>query len=588
MTSIKIYRKISFLFTLLLSSSTVIFAQTHVAETQTEKIDQLLSKYQEYGQFNGSALVALDGKVILKKGYGFANMEWKIPNQPNTKHRLGSITKQFTAVLVLQLANQGKVDLQANLSTYLPDYPKEAGGKITVHQLLTHTAGVPNYTSFPDFFTTKSRNPHSIKELVGIFSDLPLDFTPGSQFSYSNSGYVLLGVIIEKVTGKTYEATLKEMIFDPLGMTNTGYDHHDRIIENRASGYEKAGSAYVNADYLDMSIPYAAGSMYSTVEDLLRWDQALYTEKVLPKKYMDLMFTPYVEAFGMHYGYGWSVGKIPLGETGIEQDIITHGGGINGFNTLITRLPENKEVIILLNNTGGANLNDMSQGINSIINGQPYELPKQSVATAVVTTMMEKSIPTGIKHFEEIKNNSKFHLSEQDMNTEGYRLLRDGQLEAAAAIFKLNVTAFPESFNVYDSYGEILLLQGEKEKAIANYKKSIELNPANQNGIDQLEKMGIKTMDLVKEVEVSEETLDTYLGKYELVPGFILTITRDGKQLNAQATGQPMFPIFAKSQTEFYLKVVAAQLVFHPDENGKVDSVTLFQAGQELKGNRVK
>ena len=583
MTSIKPYRKFSFLFTLLLFSSAVVFAQTH-----SEKIDQLLSKYQEYGQFNGSALVAYDGKLLLKKGYGQANMEWKIPNEANTKHRLGSITKQFTAVLILQLANQGKVDLQANLSTYIPDYPKEVGEKITVHQLLTHTAGVPNYTSFPDFFATKSRNPHNIEELVGIFSNLPLDFAPGAQFSYSNSGYVLLGVIVEKVTGKTYEAALEEMIFKPLGMTNTGYDHHNQILENRAAGYEKAGSAYVNADYLDMSIPYAAGSMYSTVEDLFLWDQALYTEKVLPKKYMDLMFTPFVEAMGMHYGYGWMVGKVPLGETGKEQDIITHGGGINGFNTLISRLPKNKEVIILLNNTGGANLNDMSRGINAILHDQPYELPKQSVSAEVVAMMMEKGIPAGLAHFDKIKDDSKYHLSENDMNSEGYRFLQNDQLDMAAAIFKLNVDAFPASFNVYDSYGEILLLQGDKAGAIKNYKKSVELNPANQNGIDQLEKMGEKTKDLVKEVEVSEEILDTYLGKYELMPGFVLTITREGKQLNAQATGQPMFPIFAKSKTEFYLKVVVAQLVFYPDENGKVDKVTLFQGGQELKGKRVE
>lgn len=583
MISNKTYRIFSFFLCMtLLFTSTVMFAQTH-----SEKIDQLLAKYQEYGQFNGSALVAMNGKLLLKKGYGQANMEWGIPNQANTKHRLGSITKQFTAVLILQLANQGKVDLQANVSTYIPDYPKEAGDKITVHHLLTHTAGVPNYTSFPDFFATKSRNPHTPEELVGVFSNLPLEFTPGAQFAYSNSGYALLGVIVEKVTGKSYETALKEMIFDPLEMTNTGYDHHDRIIENRASGYQKTGSTYINADYLDMSIPYAAGSMYSTVEDLFLWDQALYTEKVLPKKYMDLMFTPYVEAFGMHYGYGWSVGKVPLGETGIEQDIITHGGGINGFNTLISRLPKDKEVVILLNNTGGANLSDMSKGINAILHDQPYELPKQSVSAAVVATMMDKGIPAGLTHFEKIKDDPKYQLSENDMNTEGYRLLRADQLDAAAAIFKLNVAAFPESFNVYDSYGEILLLQGQKEEAIANYKKSIEINPANQNGIDQLEKIGVKTAGLVKVVEVSEATLDTYLGKYELIPGFILTITRDGKQLNAQATGQPMFPVFAKSQTKFYLKVVAAELVFHPSENGKVDSVTLFQGGQELIGKRV-
>jgi CubicO group peptidase (beta-lactamase class C family) len=175
------------------------------AQDKARQIDDLLSKYNEYGQFNGSALVAENGKIIFKKGFGQANMEWNIPNQPDTKFRLGSITKQFTAFLIVKLAEEGKIKLDVPITTYLPDYPKENGDKITIHHLITHTSGIPNYTSVPNFLKEKSRNPSSPEEFVKTFNKLSLDFKPGEKFSYSNSGYFLLGYIIEKITGKTYE-----------------------------------------------------------------------------------------------------------------------------------------------------------------------------------------------------------------------------------------------------------------------------------------------------------------------------------------------------------------------------------------------
>jgi CubicO group peptidase (beta-lactamase class C family) len=267
------------------------------AQTKTTQLDELLNKYTEYGQFNGSVLVADHGKVIYKKGFGLANREWDIPNAPDTKHRLGSITKQFTAMLIMQLVAEGKLDLQATISKYLPDYSKVNGEKITIHQLLNHTSGTPNYTSFPNFF--KEYTP---TEMVRMYADSILDFTPGERFSYSNSGYITLGAIIEKVTGKSYEEVLQEKIFTPLKMNNSGYDHHNTILKKRAAGYEMKGSKPENAPYIDMSTPYAAGSMYSTVEDLFIWDQALYTEKLLPKKYRDMMYEKYVPAFGQYYG----------------------------------------------------------------------------------------------------------------------------------------------------------------------------------------------------------------------------------------------------------------------------------------------
>lgn len=558
------------------------------AQTKTAQLDDLLNKYTEYGQFNGSVLVADQGKVIYKKGFGSANMEWDIANAPDTKHRLGSITKQFTAMLIMQLVADGKLDLQAPVSKYLPDYSKVNGDKITTHQLLTHTSGTPNYTSFPNFFKDMSRNPYTPTEMLQVFADSTLTFKPGTQFSYSNSGYVLLGAIIEKVTGKSYEQVLQEKIFNPLNMKNTGYDHHGTILKKRATGYEMKGSKPENSQYIDMSSPYAAGAMYSTVEDLFIWDQALYSEKLLPKKYMDMMYEKYIPAFGEFYGYGWSVGHFPIGNTKDSVAIIGHGGGINGFNTLITRMPQEKSTIILLNNTGRAPLDDITVAINGIMHGATYDLPKQSLANLVYNEIIDKNLKAGLSFYEKNKDSKLYSLSENEMNSMGYSLLQAGKKQEAEAVFKLNMEAFPKSSNVYDSYAEALMEQGKNELAIANYKKSIALNPANQNGIDMLKKLGVETESLIKDATVPDAVLASYVGNYELKPGFILSITKEGSQLKAQATGQPAADIYPKSETEFYLKVVAAQITFNKSEAGAVESLTLFQGGQEIVGKRVE
>jgi len=244
------------------------------AQSKIDKIDKLIQAYHDLGQFSGTALVAEKGKVIYKKGFGMANIEWNIPNQPDTKFRLGSVTKQFTAMLILQLVAEGKIDLEGDLSDYLPYYRKDVGEKVTVHHLLTHTSGIPSYTGLP-IFQNISRDPYGVDEFVQKYCSGDLEFEPGSKFAYNNSGYFLLGAIIENVTGETYEKMLQERIFKPLGMKNSGYDHHDTIIPNRATGYDRTFDGYANSPYLDMSLPYAAGSLYSTVEDLFIWDQAL-------------------------------------------------------------------------------------------------------------------------------------------------------------------------------------------------------------------------------------------------------------------------------------------------------------------------
>jgi CubicO group peptidase (beta-lactamase class C family) len=361
---------------MLLCCSCLIQQRSVAQEGAAVKIGDLLDKYAAYDQFNGAVLVAQEGKVIFRKGYGYANFEWDIPNAPDTKFRLGSLTKQFTAMLILQLAEKGKLRLDGKISDYLPWYAKANGGRITVYQLLTHTSGIPNYTGLPDFFQRHSRNPSSPREFIPVFFELPLEFEPGTSYKYSNSGYFVLGAIIEEITGQPYARVLEDNILKPLGMNSTGYDLAGPLIKKRAAGYRKTVNGYVNANYLDMSLPYAAGAMYATVEDLYRWDQALYTGQLLKDSSKALFFRPFLK----NYACGWLRSPFTLGNTKDTVSSIWHGGNINGFSTIIVRVPESKDLVVLLNNTGNADLEGITRNILGILYNKPYDMPEKKRA----------------------------------------------------------------------------------------------------------------------------------------------------------------------------------------------------------------
>ncbi|MFK7921463.1 MAG: serine hydrolase [Bacteroidia bacterium] len=471
-----------------------------VEQTQkTEKLEKLISTYAEYGEFNGAVLVAEEGKVIFQKGFGLANMEWDIPNQTDTKFRIGSITKQFTAMLIVQLAAEGKLDLHTPISKYLSDYPKENGDRITLHHLLTHTAGVPNNydSSIPKVKKLDMIIPdnYAPKDLVGAFSSLPLDFSPGEKFSYSNSGYVVLGHLIEVITQKSYAEVLEEKIFAPLKMTNTGVEKHRPLTNNRASGYFQSWGMYYNANYIDMSRVFSAGAIYSTVEDLFIWDQALHTEQLLPQEYLDQIFSQHIPDpdYGGYYGYGWSLVERPLGNSEDKIEIIGHDGVIDGFCAIFTRIPSSKASVILLSNIRRAPLNAMTKGIMGILYDKPYDFPRKSAANSLFDVIDKEGLAKGIEHYEAIKDDAAYYLSENEMNMASYKFLQSDRVELAAEVLRLGIEAFPEAFNLYDSYGEVLIKLGKKKKAIANYKKSIELNPDNENGIRMLKELGVDT-----------------------------------------------------------------------------------------------
>ena len=461
-------------------------APTWANETdKAQSIDQLMKVYHDYGLFNGSVLVAEKGKVILKKGYGLANMEWNIPNTADTRFRLGSITKQFTSMLIMQLVEQGKIKLDAPLSTYLPDYRKDTGSKVTIHQLLNHTSGIPSYTGIPGFFANEVRDPYTPDEFIRKYCSGELEFEPGAKFKYNNSGYFILGAVIEHVTGKPYAVVLREKIFSPLGMDASGYDLHTPIITKRAAGYQKGLNGYVNAPYLDMSIPYAAGSLYSTVEDLYIWDRALYTDKLLSPKMKAKLFTPYMKG----YGYGWGIGTREIGSRKVNT--IGHGGGIHGFNTLITRYVDQQHLVVLLNNTGGTKLGEMTAQIANLLYGEPVVPPKKPAARILMKAYSEKGVAGGEAEFAKLLDDGGYDLNEAMLNNLGYALLGRDKVAEAISIFTKNTELYPDSANTWDSLAEGYLKKGDKEKAIKYYKKTLEMNANNPGAVENLKKLGV-------------------------------------------------------------------------------------------------
>jgi D-alanyl-D-alanine carboxypeptidase len=335
---------------LLMAFVAPVLAQVDVASHTTDAVkqmDALLATAYKADAPGAAVIVVKDGKPLLRKGYGMANLELGVPIRPYMVFRIGSMTKQFTTVAILMLVQQHKVALDDDVTKYLPSYPTQ-GQKITIENLLTHTSGIKNYTDIPSWLTMW-RKDFTVPELVDLFKNEPMDFDPGQKWSYSNSGYILLGAIIEKASGQSYANFIRTRIFEPLGMKHSYYDSDIPIIPGRVSGYERSDKGFVNADYLSMTQPYAAGSLLSSVDDLALWDAALYTDKLVPQVLLKKAWTAYQlqDGYSTGYGYGWSIWTYQGHRT------IEHNGGINGFASDGLRMPDDHVYVAVLSNCPG-------------------------------------------------------------------------------------------------------------------------------------------------------------------------------------------------------------------------------------------
>ncbi len=436
--------------------------------------------YHQYGLFSGTVLVAENGKPVYQNAFGLANLELDVPHTTDMKFILGSVTKQFTAVLILQMVEDGKIKLDDPIRKHIPNYPNARGKDITIHHLLSHSSGLHHWGGINNFLLSKARLRHEKDSIMDMFTTLEERNEPGEQFSYSSIGYYLLGIILENVSGKAYEELLQERIFDPLKMTNSFFSDSDKIIKNRVSPYRYnfLTAKYDNAEYRDPSTTYSTGGIISTTEDLLKWDQALYTNQLLSKKSLELLLKPNFD----RYSYGFHVNL--RGEHS-DLNVRWHGGLVTGYRSQITRLIDENKTIILLSNRRDTDTHAITNKIISILVNKEYELPKKSLFKFVLEKTANESVEYAISEVDNLlKTKSEdYVLDDLEIIRAGLELKSDGAYEKSLKLMQAIIDFFPETAYITFLQHQISQTYSELKngtKAIEFARKVLAVNPNHE------------------------------------------------------------------------------------------------------------
>lgn len=518
-------------------------------------LDAAIGAHYKAQEPGATVIVVKDGKTVLRKAYGMADTRASKPMTPDMVLRLGSITKQFTAVAILMLAEEGKLALGDDLTRFFPDYPS-AGKAVTLEHLLTHTSGIVSFTGKPAYLTGMAQD-KTVSAMIDSFKNDPLEFAPGSRYRYNNSGYFLLGAIIEKVSGRPYATFLEERIFVPLGMKDTAYEGHERSRAPHAAGHSRDGVGFGHSAPLSMTQPYAAGALVSTVDDLARWDAAVASGKLLKPASWQRALTPYTLASGKptDYGYGWQMGTLQGAPT------IAHGGGINGFSTYALRLPEQKVFVAVLSNADGGIAN-------------PGVVASKAAALAIGKPLPEfKEIALDVATLERLAG--VYEIEQPAVRTfrhESGTLVMQRTGRAPVRLKAYSATGFfvPDSLDTFefgqDAGGAVTHVTLHQEgKAIRHAR--IGDAPAARPA-----------------ASIAPASFDRRAGRYQLAPNVILTLSREGERYFAQATGQPKLEIFAQDETVYYARAVGAELRF---DGADSSHVVLHQNGQQIRAPKL-
>ena len=520
------------------------------AAPDVARMEQVIQSFVAKKQFMGTVLVARGDDVLLDKGYGYADLEWKVPNVPAAKFRLGSITKQFTAACMMLLEQRGQLSVHDAVKKYMPDAPA-AWDKVTIFNLLTHTSGIPDFTSLPDYRKIE-RFPQTPEQIIALFRDKPLDFPPGTKWAYSNSNYIVLGYLLEKISGEPYAKFVQENIFGPLGMKDSGYDSNAAIIPDRASGYTPGPDGLRNAGYINMTVPFAAGGLYSTTDDLLRWEQGLFGGKVLSAASLKEMTTP----FRHDYAFGLGVRTVN------GRQLIQHGGGIEGFNTELDYYPADQLTVVVLSNVNGVAPGEIATYLATLAEGGTVTLPSQRKAVQVDPRVLDQyagdyelqpNFVMAVKRQDD-------HLVTQLTGQPPVEIYPESNTEFFAKVVNAQITFVP---NAQGPASELILQQGGR---------SIQAKRVEGAAAAAAPKTHTA-------IHVDPNVLARYVGTYQ-APEFTMTITQQGDHLFEQVSGQAKFEIFPESQTEFFLKVVDAQITFVTSGAGRASALILHQAGE--------
>jgi CubicO group peptidase (beta-lactamase class C family) len=530
--------------------------------TMEEHFDRYLTAMEQKKGFRGSVLIGQEDEILFNKGYGYANYEEKKKNTPDTLFAIGSITKQFTAMAIMQLYEKGLLDLDDAISKYIPGVVE--GDNITIKHLLTHTSGLINYT---DLLLEMEEVPEdtSIDFVLGLFKDEPLIFEPGTQWVYNNSGYVLLGCVVEKVSELSFDEYLKENIFKPLEMNDTG-TYYDKMEEDYAVGYVGITELTpVEADEILLKIAYGAGNILSTVNDMYKWDRALQTEKLVKKETLDMIFDiqekmPESEVYTFDgYGFGWFIENNPeLGK------IVSHGGNTLSYSAQLSKYVDKDITIIITTNAGNYFLDTIDKTLVDIILGNSYELPEDLVEIELDAEILKKY--TGI--YEHI---------------EGYNIVileSEGQLYAQlpgqvkAEIYPKSQTEF--FYKVIDA--KITFKTDDNGKIIGL---------VFEQGNTILETTRVGDAPQREIADINKEIYKKYVGEYEIENIGIITVSVEDEKLYARLTGQVKLEILPMSETEFFYKDIQAEIEFVVANDGTVKGLVLKQEGLMFMAKKI-
>ncbi|MGF6648363.1 serine hydrolase domain-containing protein [Paraburkholderia sp. GAS82] len=529
------------------------------AENYAVAAQEIVSAFLHDDLFTGVVLVAKAGEIIFRQGFGFANRQWAIPNTPETRFRIGSITKQFTAAAILRLTERGKLGVHDRLGQHLPDAP-ESWHNVTIHQLLTHTSGVPSYTDLPDFLTRISLEERTPKAIMELTSGQALEFPPGDRFRYSNTGYILLGSVVEAISGQRYSDFLESEFFQPLGMADSGYDHTWKIVERRADGYTCIGGKWRHARFIAMSLPHAAGGLYSTADDLYRWSQALMRGDVIGPAALQHMLRDH----GQGYGYGWFVGSAD------GRRFVRHGGAINGFLSALDLHPDDDLTVIALANLQASGVLKITERLAHASLGL-YQTPHEITLDASKLDEYLGVFRLGQRCFMEISLDKSgmlcAHLtglqrltlacSESDAffsRTRDIEIAFSREAEGKASVVTLREHGVSFAGRRIDD---------------AVYRKIRERQP--ENG---------------KDISADSTELSQYVGRYRH-PLMHFEVTLCGEQLSVQATGQQKSNAVFESGRCFVLDDTQARITFEYTDRDGVWGLTLRHAGTQLRAFRL-
>lgn len=430
--------------------------------------------------FSGTVLVAKDGVPLFQRSYGLASHELNVPNADDTVYQLQSITKPFTAILIMMLQEEGRLNVNDRACDYLTDCP-EAWRPITIHQLLTHTSGIEGYSRLPDWDETLDSRTWWRAGAASLVRDLPLLFDPGEGYRYSNSGYSQLALIIERVSGKPLPELYRERILSPLGMNQTGFNTSRRVVPNLATGYYSLGSTFINSTPQSLTSSYGAAGLTGTVRDLLIWDQALYANRLISKASYEQM----IAHTANNYGYGWEI------RNWFGRRQIGHAGSGFGYSSFIARFIDDGLTVIVLSNSDAASAGGAAQALAAIYFGEEPRTPALTAETMLLDTIVASGAEAGIRRYREMKAaqpSSEEFRSDDLLVSVGYELYEAPAMDQAKRVFEFAIEEFPRSAYSYDGLADIALAEGDRATAIRHFETSLGIDPDNDYAVKGLER----------------------------------------------------------------------------------------------------